>query len=87
MVFKILGIFWIVTGFIALVLGVKAMNDSEIQDSIREHLEVIHEEFHIKREDCICVLYVSFVLCGFIGVSLVALRKLKNILKGERNAK
>lgn len=83
MVLKILGIIWIIAGLVALFIGVKAMHDEELKGLVKDHLEVMRDEFRIKREDCVCLLYVSFVLFGFVGVTLVVLRKIKNVIKGR----
>jgi nitrate/nitrite transporter NarK len=81
---KAIALIWILTGLLALVIGVKYMNKPENRKAIQEQLKEMAEELKIKEEDCLCIMYVGFVVFGFVGASVALIRRLKGYLrKGE----
>ena len=76
---------WILTGLLALIVGVKTLHTPEYRDKIVEQLKEISEELKIKEEDCMCILYVSFVVFGFVGVFLALFRRIRTYFKERRN--
>jgi hypothetical protein len=72
---------WVLTGFIALVLGTKALTNPMNREEIHEQFKEIAEELRITEEDCLCILYVGFMAIGFAGVSLALFRRLKRYLR------
>jgi hypothetical protein len=82
---KILIGFWILAGLLALVAGVKILHVPESRERILEQIREIAEELKIKEEDCMCILYVSFVALGFVGVTLALLRRIRTYFRERRN--
>lgn len=72
---------WTITGLVALVMGTKVLCKPENLEKVKEQLREIAEELKITEEDCMCILQVSFAALGFIGVALVAWRRLKKYFK------
>jgi hypothetical protein len=82
---KILIGFWILAGLLALVAGVKILHVPESRERILEQIREIAEELKIKEEDCMCILYVSFVALGFVGVTLALFRRIRTYFRERRN--
>lgn len=78
-------VFWILTGLTALVAGAKTLQNPDSLKKIKEQLKEIAEELKIKEEDCMCILYVSFVVFGFVGVTLALFRRIRTYFKERRN--
>lgn len=76
--------FWILTGLLALVVGAKTLQNPDNLQKIKEQLKEIAEELKIKEEDCMCILYVSFVVFGFVGVTLALFRRIRTYFRERR---
>ena len=81
---KIVFLVWIALGLVALAIGTKYMNRPENRKILHDQLKEIAEELRIKEEDCISVMYVGFVILGFMGVAIALIRRLKKYMKGNK---
>lgn len=75
---------WILTGLLALAIGTKYMNKPENRELILKQVKEIAEEIKVKDEDCICIMYVGFVLLGFVGVAVALLRRFRQHLRRNK---
>ena len=64
----ILLILWMISGLVALVMGVKALHKPENRETLQEQLDELSAEFNLKEDTCLCILYVAFVVFGFAGI-------------------
>ena len=81
---KILTLLWILLGLLALAMGTKYMHNPENRRVFREQLKEIAEELKIKEEDCICIVYVGFVVLGFVGATVALVRRLRKYLRRNK---
>lgn len=82
---KILVVAWIITGFIGLIWGTKALNNPADKGRLKEHMKDFAHEIHATEEDFLCVLYVAFFATGLLSGVLICYRKLRNYIKGRWN--
>lgn len=78
---KIFLLFWIITGLIALTWGCRCMYNPKNRQKLKEQIKELSEDFEITEQDCISILYVGFVVFGFISVPLTLFRKWKKGLR------
>ena len=81
---KTIALIWILTGLIALAIGTKYMNKPENRKVLHEQLKEIAEEMKIKEEDCICIMYVGFVVLGFVGAIVALARRLHKYFRRNK---
>lgn len=81
---KIITLLWILLGLLALIIGTKYMHNPENRRIFREQLKEIAEELKIKEEDCICIVYVGFVVLGFVGATVALVRRLRKYLRRNK---
>ena len=81
---KIIMLFWILIGLLALIMGTKYMHNPANKQAFHEQLKEISEEMKIKEEDCICIIYVGFVILGFVGVIIALIRRLRKYLRRNK---
>lgn len=81
---KIITLLWILLGLLALIIGTKYMHNPENRRVFREQLKEIAEELKIKEEDCICIVYVGFVVLGFVGATVALVRRLRKYLRRNK---
>ena len=74
---KILFLIWIIAGLVALVIGTKYMHNSTNRKALHDHIKEIAEELKLKEEDCISIMYVGFVVLGFVGGAIALFKRLK----------
>lgn len=72
---------WITVGLMALTWGVRIIHAPGNKGKLDKHLKDLADEFGIEEENCLCVLYVSFVALGFVGVLVAAYRKISSYFK------
>lgn len=77
-------VIWILTGLLALAIGTKYMNKPENRELILKQVKEIAEEIKIKDEDCICIMYVGFVLLGFVGATVALFRRFRKHLRRNK---
>ena len=70
-------IVWVLSGLIALGMGVKAMHKPENKETLQEQLDELSAEFNLKEDTCLCILYIAFVIFGFVGIAIALYRKAK----------
>lgn len=83
-VIKIIALLWVLAGLGALYIGVKYINEPQNKQSIQHHIKELSEEIKIKEEDCLCILYVGFVVVGFVGVVAALIRRIKEYLRRNK---
>lgn len=83
-VIKIIALLWVLAGLGALYIGVKYINEPQNKQSIQHHIKELSEEIKIKEEDCLCILYVGFVVVGFVGVVVALIRRIKEYLRRNK---
>ena len=81
---KTIALIWILTGLVALAIGTKYMNKPENRKELHEQLKEIAEEMKIKEEDCICIMYVGFVVLGFVGAMVALARRLHKYFRRNK---
>ena len=81
---KIIFLIWIITGLIALAIGTRYMNKPENRKALYDQIKEVAQDLKLKDEDCICIMYVGFVLLGFVGASIMAFRRLKNRIRRDK---
>ena len=75
---------WTIAGLMALAMGTRVLLKDENMSAIKEQLREIAEELKITEEDCMCILYVSFMVFGLVGVSLALIRRIRAYYKRRR---
>ena len=73
----ILLILWIISGLAALVIGVMTANKPENKGFLEKQIKELSDESGIQEETCLSILYVGFVILGFVGLSIAFYRKVK----------
>lgn len=81
---KTTALIWILTGLVVLIIGTRYMNKPENRKVLHEQLKEVAEEMKIKEEDCICIMYVGFVVLGFVGALAVLLRRLHKYFRRNK---
>ena len=73
----ILLILWMISGLVALAIGVITANKPENKGLLEKQIKELSEESGLQEETCLCILYVGFVILGFVGLSIAFYRKVK----------
>ena len=81
---KTIALIWVLTGLVALAIGTKYMNKPENRKELHEQFKEIAEEMKIKEEDCICIMYVGFVVLGFVGAMVALARRLHKYFRRNK---
>ena len=75
---------WIIFGVAALFWGCRNMHDPKNKELLDGQIKELSSDLNLPEKDCMGILYVSFLLFGFLAVPIVLIRRVVKAWKAGK---